>query len=753
MPSKTMKFLQAAVCLLLTILLAIVNTWLISTVSAESSGPEASTEEDLPTRTDPAHPVWDVAAMEPITQNEQYILFAARDNGRFALVQTGTELVWYSNPPDSQQDEYAKNRAKSEMASQLIVTYIKEGDSTPSRTSSFTENERLEFSEESDGFTTVHHFEDLGFSIPVRYAIDSDGLTASISAEKIQENGDGRILSISLLPFFGAAGRDEEGYILVPDGSGALIYLNNGKSGRNIHYAQRIYGDDRTVFQESAGSTTQVARLPVFGLKNASQAFLAVIEEGDTLATVEAAVSFLDNSYNNVHATWHLRPMDRYTIGDSASSVVNMIYQDIFRKDRHFSVRYYPLHGEKADYSGMASTYRQHLIQRLDIVPVYQPREMVIQFLGGVQIKESFLGIPVRRTIPLTTFDQAKQMIDRLSEAGITHQTVVLNNWTIANIRKTPVLGRLPSGKLGGTEGVADLIDFCRNEDVKLFLDLDLLYFERGWMASSPRKYSARLMSKLPAIQRSFLLSTLREGGQSVWGYLSSRKMLQRATTNASTQMDTLGAGLSLGSMGEYLYSDFSDPVSSREDILKGYEESIQTFLPDEESCMTSGGNAYMLGWTNLILHTPGAISGFDLEDEAVPFYQMALSGLAAMTLDPVNRSPDPQDLVLQTIETGTSLNFQWFFADPYILKNTRYHAFYGSDHVAWLEDAVIYYRQIMEAEEAIGEAFLTEHRKIQDQVYESVFSNGNRVIINYSDNPFHDADGTVQARGYAVRK
>lgn len=38
-----------------------------------------------------------------------------------------------------------------------------------------------------------------------------------------------------LLPFFGAASKSDKGYIVVPDGCGAVINFNNKKGKKSIH--------------------------------------------------------------------------------------------------------------------------------------------------------------------------------------------------------------------------------------------------------------------------------------------------------------------------------------------------------------------------------------------------------------------------------------------------------------------------------------------------------------------------------------
>ena len=74
-----------------------------------------------------------------------------------------------------------------------------------------------------------------------------------------------------LLENFGAASAQENGYLFVPDGSGALIYYNNGKTSRQSYTAQ-VYGADWSVNflsdQKPEYDTNLSIKLPVFGAVN-----------------------------------------------------------------------------------------------------------------------------------------------------------------------------------------------------------------------------------------------------------------------------------------------------------------------------------------------------------------------------------------------------------------------------------------------------------------------------------------------------
>jgi len=103
------------------------------------------------------------------------------------------------------------------------------------------------------------------------------------------------------LPYFGASDSNSDGYLFIPDGSGALIYANNGKTTAQP-YNRRVYGTDYAMQPTAEFSTVELAQihLPVFGIKDNDQAFLAVIENGDAIARIEATVYGMRDSFNRV---------------------------------------------------------------------------------------------------------------------------------------------------------------------------------------------------------------------------------------------------------------------------------------------------------------------------------------------------------------------------------------------------------------------------------------------------------------------
>ncbi|HOW98371.1 MAG TPA: outer membrane protein transport protein, partial [Kiritimatiellia bacterium] len=102
-----------------------------------------------------------------------------------------------------------------------------------------------------------------------------------------------------LLRSFGAAGTEETGYLVVPNGSGSLIRFNNGKSG-TAAYSQYIYGMDLIDADYTKTQNTQAARMPLYGICRENSSVLVTIERGAPLCYLTADVSGRYNSYKAV---------------------------------------------------------------------------------------------------------------------------------------------------------------------------------------------------------------------------------------------------------------------------------------------------------------------------------------------------------------------------------------------------------------------------------------------------------------------
>ena len=165
-----------------------------------------------------------------IAENAGYRLYMQEDN--LSLIVESKETGTCMESAVSFDDGNNNNTWLGAMQSAVVITMINGGDDSKqadlvnddvSRQITYTDN----------GFSAKLYWTKYKFGMTLNVALEEDGVVASVDDDSIVEDGTSYCLgTISLYPYMGNSYMDEkEGYLLVPDGNGALIYLDD-KEGR-----------------------------------------------------------------------------------------------------------------------------------------------------------------------------------------------------------------------------------------------------------------------------------------------------------------------------------------------------------------------------------------------------------------------------------------------------------------------------------------------------------------------------------------
>ena len=150
------------------------------------------------------------------------------------------------------------------------------------------------------------------FCISVKYKLDKNDLIVTIPFDEIAYRVKYPLIQLSVLPYFGAGGSSDEGFLFVPEGGGAVINFNNGKVKQNGYYAD-IYGWDTAVDRKAVITETKAA-FPVFGVSNGNSSFISIIENGAEYAGVTAEIAGKLGSYNYARADYTMLHREQYEI-------------------------------------------------------------------------------------------------------------------------------------------------------------------------------------------------------------------------------------------------------------------------------------------------------------------------------------------------------------------------------------------------------------------------------------------------------
>ncbi|MDQ8735659.1 DUF5696 domain-containing protein [Paenibacillus sp. LHD-38] len=593
------------------------------------------------------------------------------------------------------------------------------------------------------------------FLASIEYVLDGDSLVAKVPVSSIQYPEEYPVNTISLLSFFGAGGPESKGSILVPDGAGALIHFNNGKTNYPA-YQQQIYGADQTMDTTENAVRTQEARLPVFGIIREGGAFLGIIEEGESVATINADISGRLNSYNYVYPSFSvLNKGDLSLDANGQQRSLPKFQENPVMSD--LTVRYAFLDGEDASYQGMAAYYQQYLMQKnglphleaadgKDDIPFY------LQLIGSISKKKHIAGIPYQSLEPLTTFEQAQSIVTQMQQRDIHEIKLKYSGWFNKGLDHEVPDNLSVDRAIGGSRGLKDFVSFAKEQGVSFYPDVAILTAHSG-SGFNKTKEASRTLRGVPAALYPLDTALNRRDRNSLPSYVVSPKMVGKFT---DAMLKDFGGfktgGISLRDLADQLNSDYRE--NNQVDRAESEGISIQSLNKIREANLTmmaDGGNAYALPYLSDITNAPMSNSKFKIEDEEIPFYQMVVRGFIDYTGAPYNLSTytDVKQYVLKCLEYGAGVYFEWIYEPNHKVKDTEYNDLYAVNYELWIDQAAEIYQEVNGVLKNVRNERITGHEKLSEGVFKTVYENGAYVIVNYNRSQVTAGGRTVEAESY----
>jgi len=212
--------------------------------------------------------------------------------------------------------------------------------------------------------------------------------------------------------------------------------------------------------------------------------------------------------------------------------------------------------------------------------------------------------------------------------------------------------------------------------------------------------------------------------------------------------------GISLRDLADELNGDYRknnqiDRTKSEKISIKALDKIYQNGL----DIMVKGGNAYAWRYATDITDLSLGNSGYKIEDEAVPFYQMVIRGLIEYTGTPYNLSTytNYRYYVLKCLEYGSNVYFVWSFEPSHKVKDTDFDYLYSIYYKEWINLATQIYQQVNEVLKQVNGQRIISHQKIEDGVFKTVYENGIYVIVNYNRTPVTVEGVRVEAEDFYI--
>ena len=583
------------------------------------------------------------------------------------------------------------------------------------------------------------------FTLTVRYALEDDGLCASVDLDEVGYDPSlFQIDTITLLPYFGCGLRDDTaGELLIPDGCGAVVRYNNGGSKRLGSLTMPVYGEDAAaVSGHTAFTTSQQIRLPVFGNTSARGAYLAVIEEGESVCTITVDGGDGSNHYARAYATAKYRYNTQYYYNDKDFSKYVVAYADEHNSG-NIRVKYLPL-GNGADYADMAAAYRGYLTEKGVLQLGKMEPRLVLQVLGVGKDKDG--------SFPLTTFRDAAAIAEELQKEGIDKLALRFLGGMAGGLSNRYASKASFASEMGGAGDWRTLKKTATDTGTALYMDMDLAYVrETGLFDGFSVNQDAcrNLRNQLTGLYAYNYGDSAVDTSRLVYGVSASKLRQDVEKLAKSVQGKLEGAGLSAGSLGTALNATFKKGgITTRPQAQELQAQSLQV-LAQNGKLMLEGPNAYTLPYCASAVNIAVSSSGYASIDYDVPFLQMVLSGCVEYAPSPINESENVEENLLKAIETGSSLSFIAAYRNQNRLKGSPESSYYSVDYATLKGEMVNFYKAFSAAADRVKGAVIADHERLADQVYRTTWSNGESVIVNYSSTPYTAGSVTVESKSY----
>lgn len=696
-------------------------------------------------------------------------------NGWFQLVDETNGAAWYSGPQDP--STYAQNTHWQN---------ILQSDFTMGRTTTERQNEETDMSAvgvpDDGGELSVHriaggvaldyNYTDDNIAFQGDLTISGSHLTASVPWKSVKEKNCPRftppppkmalvlfyfppecyeLVDIHFLPALGYGVPGEAGYAVLPDGSGAIVDYAKNHPIYTVDYQMPVYGDPSQPpgFDEWYPN----ADMPIFGQvhtdatnASGSSAMLGIAQSGAAESDIMMIPAGRQANLYLTSVDFIYRPLEQQLAEGGPGSSGKYAWHPLAGTR---SATYYFLSGKQASYAGLALRYRQYLIQAQHAKPLTpKPRApFILHVLNGAR-EENVLFDPLRVA---TTFAQTEQMIADLEAQGVTSLRVTLDGWMLNGIdwKSLPYIWP-PDGAFGGTGGLQRLAEWGRAHAAPIVLALNLNEGYKNGLGFSTRYGSIHFEDQLPMVNYSLL---------GLQDYLISPNIAnQRLFPPLLKDAERVGAaGMDFDYLARDVYPNYEKGnVLSRSQGAAQWMAMVTSARQALGTAGVQGGNTYAVGHADYFYTAPTKDSGFDYETRAIPFWEMAVHGLALYTGNPSNLRSEPVTDQLQMIEDGALPAWELTWQPSTIIRYApEYDFLYSSQFSQWEAQAVADYRQeVKSGYSALAYVAMTNNKQIAPGVSETDYANGARVIVNFNRKPvtlaqFHNA--VVPAQNYIV--
>lgn len=610
------------------------------------------------------------------------------------------------------------------------------------------------FDDAKDVLSCTAYAENIGVEISFEIALFDDHFDAYVLEDSVYEDmPEVKLSKLYLLPFFGCtAQKAMDGYIFIPDGSGALMRFDNNTL-HSARYSAKVYGPDagidtlNEVNDLIAKRTDDYlvdafrATIPVYGIVHGAEQYAAmtVISDGVEYATIQASLAATNVPYNYVTTVFEYRQL--YSQPVSKSNSIIRPQAEINDFDPRISV--YLMSGDEANYNGMALKYRGMLEEEGvlgDVAAVYEEQIPLRLEVLGSDIKEGFIFNSVQT---FTTTDQALDMQKSLKDMGIENLTMVMSGWQKGGVNGSKYESFKTQSTVGSLADLGALRDSVTNAGGKFFLQNKVITFneDQGRISYLGNQAISKKM-----------VYYLRDNPTVMYPetYVAAPDVVLSKLQGSMSALK--GFNQSIPRLGSELYSQFEqDTTVVREKTRSLFQKAIKKVTENDTSVALNAPNQYMWEYCDDIFDMPMMNSQYLFESDSVPFLQILLKGHINYYAPYANQGFYTTACTLKSIEYGAYPSFLVMAEENGKLNKTPMVDYFSLNFEDWKGTISTVYPKVNEALMKVEGAKIQEHKVLERGLVRVTYDNGAVIYINYNNKDVVVDEVKVPALNFVV--
>jgi len=616
----------------------------------------------------------------------------------------------------------------------------------------------------------------LQFNVTANIYLTEDGMRVVVKHEDITGPNADRIAAIVIAPYLGATGGRtisfnlEEndypriieavdnpllpGYIVIPDGSGALMRFEDYPTTLSPYRGQ-VFGSDvnQQQFYEN-GETLFVPLkqpvMPIYGISHGHHqaAFIAYATEGAPFMEIVATPKSTGTGvkYYNAHARFIKTSVFWQVYNRSGSGYFTLPEQSY---DYDIEMNFSFLSGDgstdnyAADYVGMAKKYRDILLEQGVLT-------LQTETLSHMPIRLDFImsdamnSLVGNQTVVVTKIREVETILKELQQEGVDGINSGLYGYQTGGITLGDKDSPNWSRSIGSARAFEDTFKELKDLGIDVSLALDYARINDVQMTLTTRA------SKHLNGWYSRLLLMNNSGPVDVIFYARPSKVMEWMVKNYFSTRHLEALSYTYEGVTELLYSDYTKGEVDKNQVIDMYLSALSQ-IGQFTKINALSPNQYLWSIVDRFLQAPMYNSQFLVQTDTIPFLQLIINQTMEVYATYANFSFYTRSDMLRMIDYNTYPSFVLTNDPSFNLISTNSSNYYSTEYSLYKDLIIQMYNYMNDAFTPIMGSEWINRSVLAPGIILNTYDNGTSIIINYTEQLYTYLGQTVDPLDYLV--